>query len=138
VRRGGLWAKDMGLKPGVIGNTLGVHIGNLMGTHWEIEGNIEGTCWEQRKNEKNPPPNQNLKEKKSRHLECMLEPIHRLHVVSKTVGHHFWHGLMVGSMIWGHRSRDWRDAKYTPWSSVWHLFSLPSSCKCFSALHGSA
>jgi len=29
VRRGGLWAKYMGLKPGAIGNTFGEHIGNL-------------------------------------------------------------------------------------------------------------
>jgi len=29
VKRGGLWAKHMGLKQGVIGNTLGEHIGNL-------------------------------------------------------------------------------------------------------------
>jgi len=40
VRRGGLWAKHIGLKPGAVGNTLGEHIGNI---------------WEQRKNEKNPP-----------------------------------------------------------------------------------
>jgi len=47
VRRGGLWAKHMGLKQGAMGNTLGEHSGNLMGTHWE-----------QRKYEKNslPPP----------------------------------------------------------------------------------
>jgi hypothetical protein len=31
---------SMGLKRGAIGNTLGEHIGNLMGTHWELEGNI--------------------------------------------------------------------------------------------------
>jgi hypothetical protein len=29
VRRGGLWAKHTGLKRGVIGTTLGEHIGNL-------------------------------------------------------------------------------------------------------------
>ncbi len=51
VRRGGLWAKHMGLKQGAIGNTHEEHIGNLL---------------EQRKNEKNLPflgpfP-QNLKE----------------------------------------------------------------------------
>jgi len=33
VRRGGLWAKRMGLKRGAIGNTLGENIENLMGTH---------------------------------------------------------------------------------------------------------
>jgi hypothetical protein len=37
-------------------------------------------------------PKQNLKGKKSRHLEGMLQPTHWLHVflVSKTVDHHFW------------------------------------------------
>jgi hypothetical protein len=29
VRRGGLWAKHMGLKRGALGNTLGEQIGNL-------------------------------------------------------------------------------------------------------------
>jgi hypothetical protein len=42
VRRVGLWAKYMGLKQGVIWNTLGEHIGNLE-THWALKGNIEGT-----------------------------------------------------------------------------------------------
>jgi hypothetical protein len=42
VRRGGLWAKHMGLKRGAIWNTLEEHIEN-----WK------GKCWEQRKNEKN-------------------------------------------------------------------------------------
>jgi len=32
VKSGGLWAKHMGLKHGAIGNSLGEHIGNLMGT----------------------------------------------------------------------------------------------------------
>jgi len=52
VRRGRLWAKHMGLKPGAIGNTLGEHIGNL-----------KGTCWEQRENEKKsfPPPPKPIK-----------------------------------------------------------------------------
>jgi hypothetical protein len=82
-------------KQGAIGNTLGEHIGNsrnISGTPWEHEENIEGTFWEQRKNEKNPLLTQILKEKKSRHLECMLQPAHRLHVffISKTVDHHFW------------------------------------------------
>jgi hypothetical protein len=39
VRRGELWAKHMRLKRVAIGNTLGEHTGNLMGTHWELEGN---------------------------------------------------------------------------------------------------
>jgi hypothetical protein len=43
VRRGGLWAKHMGLKQGVIGNTLEEHIENLKGTNWELERNILGT-----------------------------------------------------------------------------------------------
>jgi len=29
VRRGGLWAKHVGLNRGAIGNTVGEHIGNL-------------------------------------------------------------------------------------------------------------
>jgi len=36
VRRGRLWAKHMGLKPGAIGNTP-------WGTHWEPDGNLLGT-----------------------------------------------------------------------------------------------
>jgi len=46
VRRGGLWAKHIGLKRGAIGNSLGEHIGNLrnvVGTHWELDGNMLGT-----------------------------------------------------------------------------------------------
>ncbi len=55
----------MGLKRGALGTPLG----NILGTHWELEGNILGA----KENEKNPPPPiQNLKEKKSRHFECML------------------------------------------------------------------
>jgi len=75
---------------------LGTPLGNILGTRWELEGNIEESCWEQRKNDRNPPPNfppppnpsQNLKEKKVRHLECMLQPTNWLHVflVSETVG----------------------------------------------------
>jgi hypothetical protein len=46
VRRGGLWAKHMGLKQGAIGNTLGEHMENL-GNTWrtlsELEGNMLGT-----------------------------------------------------------------------------------------------
>jgi hypothetical protein len=50
---------------------------------------------------KNPPPipsTQNLKEKKSKHLECMFQPTHWMHVffISKIFGHHFWLKLMVG------------------------------------------
>jgi hypothetical protein len=39
LRRGGLWAKHMGLKRAVIGNT----IGNFMRSHWELERNMLGT-----------------------------------------------------------------------------------------------
>jgi len=47
--------KTYGIKQGAIGNTLGEHIGNLM-------GELKGTCWNKGKMEK----------KKSRHFECML------------------------------------------------------------------
>jgi len=58
-RRGGLWEKHMELKRGAIGNTLGEHIENLMGTHWELEGNMLGT------KEKNPlAPHPKLKRDK--------------------------------------------------------------------------
>jgi len=50
VKRGGLWAKPMGLKGGAIGNTLRgthwelkEHIENLMETNWELVGNMLGT-----------------------------------------------------------------------------------------------
>jgi hypothetical protein len=46
VKRGGFWAKHMGLNQSVIGNTLGEHIwnlGNILGTHWELERNMLGT-----------------------------------------------------------------------------------------------
>jgi hypothetical protein len=46
--------------------------GRNLGTEWEPDGNVKGTCWEQRKNVKTSSPHQNLKEKKSRHFECML------------------------------------------------------------------
>jgi hypothetical protein len=60
-----------------------------MGTHWKLEGNML------RRNEKgkqfsqpSPCPN-NLKGKKSRHFDCTRELF-----ISKTVGHHFWLGLL--------------------------------------------
>jgi len=40
VRKGELWAKHMGLKQGAIGNTHGEYIGNMMGTHLELEENM--------------------------------------------------------------------------------------------------
>jgi len=99
VRRGGLWAKHMGLKGGAIGNALGKHIknlGNILRTRWEPIGNLKGTCWDQRKNEKNPPPRApNLKGKISRHLECMLSLLIGCmkFLCSKTVGPPFLAGL---------------------------------------------
>ncbi len=57
--------KHMGLEPGAIGNTLGEHIGNLIGTRRELEGNMLGTK-EKRKN--SFPPPSNLKEKKIKAL----------------------------------------------------------------------
>jgi len=63
VRRGGPWAKHMGLKRAAIGNTLGEHIGNMLGTKGK------------RKNPPAPPPGpttENLKGKKSMYFECML------------------------------------------------------------------
>jgi hypothetical protein len=61
VRKGGLWAKHRGLKQGAIGNTLGEHIGNLLGT---------------KENSKRSSPlsrlTPKLKRKKTRYFECML------------------------------------------------------------------
>jgi hypothetical protein len=48
VRRGGLWAKKMGLSE------------VLLGTHWEPEGNILGT---KKKGQKSSPPPQTSKKK---------------------------------------------------------------------------
>jgi hypothetical protein len=47
----------VGLKRSAIGNTPREHIGNLKRTYWQ-----------QSKNEKNPPPTQNLKENKIKAL----------------------------------------------------------------------
>jgi hypothetical protein len=46
----------------------------MMGTHWELKRSIVG--WEPGKMEKKSSPQpspKNLKGKKARHLECMLE-----------------------------------------------------------------
>jgi hypothetical protein len=51
----------MRLKRGAIRNTLGEHIGNLMGTHWEFEGNMLGT--KENGKHPSPPPPENLKKK---------------------------------------------------------------------------
>jgi hypothetical protein len=80
------FAKAHGIKVRCYWKHVGEHIGNLMGTHWDLEGNrlgthweqgkmllrtplgntfgtwwepigiLKGTCWEQRKNLKIPPP----------------------------------------------------------------------------------
>jgi len=85
VLRGGLWAKHMGLKEVLRGGLWAKHMGlkevlreHPWGTHWELKEHIGNKG----KMKKNPPltPTQNLNEKKSRHLECMLQPTHWLHV----------------------------------------------------------
>jgi hypothetical protein len=45
-----------------------------MGTHWELNGNKFGTKekWKKSPPPGPPSPETNLKEKKSRHFECML------------------------------------------------------------------
>jgi len=58
VRRGGLWAKKMGLSE------------VLLGTHWEPEGNILGTKTRGKNPLPLPPPK--LQRKKSGHFRCML------------------------------------------------------------------
>jgi hypothetical protein len=77
----------MRLKRVAIGNSLGEHIGNLMGTHWELEGNNR---------EKKSSPTPQLTRKKSRNFECMLRlPIGCMKFsISKTVSHHFRPGLI--------------------------------------------
>jgi hypothetical protein len=87
----------MGQKWGAVENMLG----NILRTWWEPIERLKGTYWEPRENEKKfpprPPPLQTLKEKKARHLECMLWASHWLHEISlpKRVGHHFWPGLII-------------------------------------------
>jgi hypothetical protein len=61
---------------------LGEHIENLMGTHGELKGNMLGTNWELGKNETKSLPPPNLKGKKARHLQCMLQSSHWLHEIS--------------------------------------------------------
>ncbi len=66
MRKGGLWAKHIGLKQGANGNTLEEHIGNLVGIHWELEENMLGTKEKQKKPSPHTPA-QNF-------CECMLQP----------------------------------------------------------------
>jgi hypothetical protein len=67
-----LWSIYTGEKGRTLGKTSGIkarcYWEHPWETHWEHIGNLKGTCWEQRKNE----TTQNLKEKKTRHFECML------------------------------------------------------------------
>ncbi len=58
----------MRLKRGAIGNNIGEHIGNLMGTQWEFERNMLGT----KENGKHPllPPSPKLKEKNQGNLSA--------------------------------------------------------------------
>jgi hypothetical protein len=60
----------------VIGNTLEEHIGNLMGTHWELEGN-KGKM----KKISPPPPHQHEREK-IKALSVHAEPSHWQHEIS--------------------------------------------------------
>jgi hypothetical protein len=56
VKTRGLWGKHMGLKQVVIGNTFQEpkeHIGNLMGTHWELEVNMLETNGKMENNVRN-------------------------------------------------------------------------------------
>jgi len=60
VRRGGLWAKHMGLKRGAIGNTLGEQIENLR--------NMLGTKEKRKKSYPPGPPHPKLKRNKFKAL----------------------------------------------------------------------
>jgi hypothetical protein len=75
----------MGFKQRAIGNTLEKQIGNLVGTHWELEGNM----LEQRKNYKKPSPHTST--------QNFLHEIS----ISKTVHHHFWPRLTGRGRILG-------------------------------------
>jgi hypothetical protein len=67
-------------------------LGNILGTSREHSVKTLGSkeIWK-----KIPPPPQNIKGKKARHLECMLGPCRWLHEISlhKRLGYHFWPGL---------------------------------------------
>jgi hypothetical protein len=85
-----LWPTYIGEKGRTLGKTYGIkarcywehlwgtyqepteHFGNLMGTHWELEGNMLGTKEKIFPPPPHPAPKKNLKDKKSRHFECML------------------------------------------------------------------
>jgi hypothetical protein len=70
-----LWPTYIGEKGWTLCKTYGLKRGAIWGIYWEPDGNPLGT-WREHigskgKWKKSPPP-QNLKEKKSRHFECML------------------------------------------------------------------
>jgi hypothetical protein len=61
------FAKAYWIKVRCYGEHVGEHIGNLMGTHWELKGDIMGTNGEPGKNEKKTfTPSLKLKKKKSK------------------------------------------------------------------------
>jgi len=81
VRRGGLWAKHMGLKWGAIAHTLAQHIENL----WNILGTWKehvGNKWRMNKNSFPPAPSPKLKRKKIKAFSVHAEPSHWLHEIS--------------------------------------------------------
>jgi hypothetical protein len=49
-------------------NTLGENIGNLMGTHWELERNMLGIKEKRKRSSPTPSPPK-LERKKSKHFE---------------------------------------------------------------------
>jgi hypothetical protein len=67
-----LWPRYKGEKGKTLGKTYGIKVRY----YWEHIGSPLRTCWEQWKNEKKSSPNQNLKENKSRHFECIRRTQH--------------------------------------------------------------
>jgi hypothetical protein len=83
-----LWPTYIGEKGRTLGKTKRVTIGNTLGEH---TGSLKGTYKEHVGNKGKmkkilPQRHPTLKRKKSRHLECMMQPTHWLYVflVSKT------------------------------------------------------
>jgi hypothetical protein len=96
------------------GENVGEKIGNALGNLKEHSVNTLGSREKLKKIFlPPPPPPQNIKGKKTRHLECMLGPSHWLHEISlsKRLHHHFWHGLMP-------------LAKNTPLIQCWGTFDI--------------
>jgi hypothetical protein len=89
------FGKLYGIKPRCCWERLG---GTTVGTHWELDGNKRNKT----KKSLFPPPLP--KRKKLDRSWVHVEPSHWLHEISisKTVGHHFWPGLMAYAEIWGH------------------------------------